>query len=218
MMLSCASRRSRRRPLLRSRRQAAMLRLLVHFIELAESAARVRCRAGADRRTRRDAAPTRMGEDVPERRARAARRTRAPGRGSVRDPGGPEHAGKAEASPMRPRVSVHDAATRLEGPLLFMRRTLEVGLNEAVIVTGRDGAQRLGRIATIDDGTRHDRDARSDGRTRPCRHGRPLPRRTDRLRSRARSARACFQRHRPGHRRRPAAVGRKSAPHRRHVR
>ena len=37
---------------------------------------------------------------------------------------------------MRPRVSVHDAAMRLEGPLLFMRRTLEVGLNEAVIVTG----------------------------------------------------------------------------------
>ena len=52
---------------------------------------------------------------------------------------------------MRPRVSVHDAAMRLEGPLLFMRRTLEVGLNEAVIVTGRDGAARLGRIATIDD-------------------------------------------------------------------
>jgi V/A-type H+-transporting ATPase subunit B len=40
---------------------------------------------------------------------------------------------------------------RLDGPLLFMRRTLEVGLNEAVIVTGRDGAARLGRIAAIDD-------------------------------------------------------------------
>ena len=51
---------------------------------------------------------------------------------------------------MRPRVTVHDAVTRLDGPLLFMRRTLDVGLNEAVIVTGRDGAQRLGRIAAID--------------------------------------------------------------------
>jgi len=51
---------------------------------------------------------------------------------------------------MRPRVTVHDAATRLEGPLLFMRRTLDVGLNEAVVVTGRDGAPRLGRIATLD--------------------------------------------------------------------
>jgi V/A-type H+-transporting ATPase subunit B len=52
---------------------------------------------------------------------------------------------------MQPRVTVHDAATRIEGPLLFMRRTLDVGLNEAVIVTGRDGAARLGRIAAIDE-------------------------------------------------------------------
>ncbi len=52
---------------------------------------------------------------------------------------------------MQPRVTVHDAALRLEGPLLFLRRTLEVGLNEAVVVTGRDGGPRLGRIAAIDD-------------------------------------------------------------------
>jgi V/A-type H+-transporting ATPase subunit B len=32
-----------------------------------------------------------------------------------------------------------------------MRRTLDVGLNEAVVVTGRDGTPRLGRIATIDE-------------------------------------------------------------------
>ena len=51
---------------------------------------------------------------------------------------------------MQPRVTVHDAAMRLEGPLLFMRRTLEVGLNEAVVVSGRDGAPRLGRVAAID--------------------------------------------------------------------
>jgi V/A-type H+-transporting ATPase subunit B len=53
---------------------------------------------------------------------------------------------------MQPRVTVHDAALRLEGPLLFMRRTLDVGLNEAVVVCGgRDGAPRLGRIAAIDE-------------------------------------------------------------------
>lgn len=52
---------------------------------------------------------------------------------------------------MQPRITVHEAATRLEGPLLFMRRTLEVGLNEAVLVTGRDGAPRLGRVAAIDE-------------------------------------------------------------------
>jgi V/A-type H+-transporting ATPase subunit B len=52
---------------------------------------------------------------------------------------------------MQPRVTVHDAALRLEGPLLFMRRTLDVGLNEAVVASGRDGAPRLGRIAAIDE-------------------------------------------------------------------
>jgi V/A-type H+/Na+-transporting ATPase subunit B len=52
---------------------------------------------------------------------------------------------------MQPRVSVHDAALRLEGPLLFLRRTLDVGLNEAVAVSGVDRVRRLGRIAAIDD-------------------------------------------------------------------
>jgi V/A-type H+-transporting ATPase subunit B len=52
---------------------------------------------------------------------------------------------------MLPTVTVHDAATRLEGPLLFIRRTLDVGLNEAVIVTGRAGVPRLGRVAAIDE-------------------------------------------------------------------
>ncbi len=54
---------------------------------------------------------------------------------------------------MQPRVSVHDAALRLEGPLLFLRRTLDVGLNEAVTVSGRGGVPRLGRIAAIDEDT-----------------------------------------------------------------
>jgi V/A-type H+-transporting ATPase subunit B len=48
------------------------------------------------------------------------------------------------------RLTVEGAATRLEGPLLFLRRTLEVGLYDAVEVRGRDGAARLGRVAAID--------------------------------------------------------------------
>lgn len=52
---------------------------------------------------------------------------------------------------MQPRLTVEKAATRLEGPLLFLRRTLEVGLNEAVEVRGADGRRRLGRIATVDE-------------------------------------------------------------------
>jgi V/A-type H+/Na+-transporting ATPase subunit B len=52
---------------------------------------------------------------------------------------------------MQPRVMVRDAAARLEGPLLFVRRTLEVGLNEAVLVSAGTGPARLGRIAAIDE-------------------------------------------------------------------
>ena len=46
--------------------------------------------------------------------------------------------------------AVEGAATRLEGPLLFLRRTLEVGLQDAVEVRGHDGSARLGRVAAID--------------------------------------------------------------------
>jgi V/A-type H+/Na+-transporting ATPase subunit B len=51
---------------------------------------------------------------------------------------------------VQPRVTVHRAASRLEGPLLFLRRTVEVGLNEAVEVRGADARRRLGRIAAVD--------------------------------------------------------------------
>ena len=48
-------------------------------------------------------------------------------------------------------LTVEGAATRLEGPLLFLRRTLDVGLHDAVEVRGSDGRSRLGRIAAIDE-------------------------------------------------------------------
>jgi len=48
------------------------------------------------------------------------------------------------------RLTVEGAATRLEGPLLFLKRTLDVGLLDAVEVRGTDGRPRLGRVAAID--------------------------------------------------------------------
>jgi V/A-type H+-transporting ATPase subunit B len=48
-------------------------------------------------------------------------------------------------------VSAVHAVTRIEGPLLFAQRRVEVGLNEAVEVSGADGRPRLGRIAALDD-------------------------------------------------------------------
>ena len=52
---------------------------------------------------------------------------------------------------MLSRIIVEGAVTKLDGPLLFLQRTVEVGLNEAVEVTGADGRARLGRVATLDE-------------------------------------------------------------------
>ncbi|HEY5720554.1 MAG TPA: V-type ATP synthase subunit B [Gammaproteobacteria bacterium] len=42
---------------------------------------------------------------------------------------------------------------QIDGPLLFLRRNLDVGLNDAVEVVGVDGRGRLGRVATLDEET-----------------------------------------------------------------
>jgi len=49
-------------------------------------------------------------------------------------------------------LAAEGAAARLEGPLLFLRRTLDVGLGDAVQVIARDGAARRGRVAALDEG------------------------------------------------------------------
>ena len=52
---------------------------------------------------------------------------------------------------MQPELSVHGQATAIDGPLLFLKRNVDVGLNEAVEVVDETGATRLGRVAAIDD-------------------------------------------------------------------
>jgi V/A-type H+-transporting ATPase subunit B len=52
---------------------------------------------------------------------------------------------------MEAELTLSGAAERLEGPLLFLRREVRAGLNEAVEVVGGDGRARLGRIAALDD-------------------------------------------------------------------
>ena len=51
---------------------------------------------------------------------------------------------------MRADVYATGTATRIEGPLLFIRRTVNAGLNEAVEVEDTGGRVRLGRIAALD--------------------------------------------------------------------
>ncbi|HKJ70534.1 MAG TPA: V-type ATP synthase subunit B [Gammaproteobacteria bacterium] len=51
---------------------------------------------------------------------------------------------------MRAEVTLRGAASRLDGPLLYLRRDVEVGLNQAVEVIGADGEPRLGRVAAVD--------------------------------------------------------------------
>jgi V/A-type H+-transporting ATPase subunit B len=54
---------------------------------------------------------------------------------------------------MRADVYALDAAVRLEGPLLFLKRTIRCGLNEAVEIEDDAGRIRLGRIAALDHDT-----------------------------------------------------------------
>jgi V/A-type H+-transporting ATPase subunit B len=51
---------------------------------------------------------------------------------------------------MYARLTGEDIANRVDGPLLFLQRTVDVGLNEAVEVEDASGAVRLGRIAALD--------------------------------------------------------------------
>jgi len=50
---------------------------------------------------------------------------------------------------MRADVTASGTATRIEGPLVFLKRTLDVGLNTAVRVRGADGRDRIGRVAAV---------------------------------------------------------------------
>ena len=50
---------------------------------------------------------------------------------------------------MRADVYADAVATRIEGPLLFLKRTVNVGLNEAVEVIDAQGSARLGRVAAL---------------------------------------------------------------------
>jgi V/A-type H+-transporting ATPase subunit B len=52
---------------------------------------------------------------------------------------------------MRADVILSAAARRLEGPLLFAERAVDVSLNEAVEVIGGDGRARVGRVAALDE-------------------------------------------------------------------
>lgn len=54
---------------------------------------------------------------------------------------------------MYARLIGEEIALRAEGPLLFLRRSVDVGLNEAVEVEGADGSVRLGRIAALEEGS-----------------------------------------------------------------
>jgi len=52
---------------------------------------------------------------------------------------------------MYARLIGDDIANRVDGPLLSLRRTVDVGLNEAVEVEDAGGGVRLGRIAALDE-------------------------------------------------------------------
>jgi V/A-type H+/Na+-transporting ATPase subunit B len=51
---------------------------------------------------------------------------------------------------MRPELSVQGTATAIEGPLLFLRRNIEAGLNEAVEILSAGKPAKLGRVVALD--------------------------------------------------------------------
>ena len=51
---------------------------------------------------------------------------------------------------MRADVYATAAVTRIEGPLVFLKRTVDAGLHDAVEVEDASGRRRLGRIAALD--------------------------------------------------------------------
>jgi len=52
---------------------------------------------------------------------------------------------------MRGELTLNGAVRRIEGPLLYVQRGAQVGLNEAVEIQGVTGEPRVGRIAALDD-------------------------------------------------------------------
>ncbi len=52
---------------------------------------------------------------------------------------------------MQADLVIEGAARRIEGPLLFLKRTVKVGLNAAVEVIGGDGRPRIGRVSALDE-------------------------------------------------------------------
>ena len=103
---------------------------------------------------------------------------------------------------MRPELSVFGTASAIEGPLLFLKRTIEASLNEAVEVVREGERPRLGRVAALDDEAMVVEVLEFDERARPRRHQGPLPRRTSACGARARPSRAHLQRRRATDRRR----------------
>jgi len=54
---------------------------------------------------------------------------------------------------MRVDLTATGTATSIEGPLMFLKHNVNVGLNEAVEVIGEDGVARLGRVAMLSEET-----------------------------------------------------------------
>ena len=54
---------------------------------------------------------------------------------------------------MRSELTTQGTATRIDGPLLFLKRNVEVTLGEAVDVLIGDEPPRTGRVTSLDDDT-----------------------------------------------------------------
>ena len=109
------------------------------------------------------------------------------------------------------RLTVERAATRLAGPLLFLRRTVDVGLGDAVEVLRRRRPRAARAHCCARRRARDDRGARIDVGSHAARHRGALRRRAAVVRPVGGYPGPRVQRRRPGDRRRTAG-GRAHAP------
>jgi hypothetical protein len=134
-------------------RQAVMMRLIGSFIDageelLEQGVAPERHRRGAD-------LPRPDAHGRGDTRGRLGALLRELDRGADGDAGAGDVTAvdwlkSLSSAAMYARLIGEDIANRVDGPLLFLRRTVDVGLNEAVEVEDAAGAVRLGRIAALD--------------------------------------------------------------------
>ena len=115
---------------------------------------------------------------------------------------------------MQVEVSLEKSVRRIEGPLLFLERKADLGLNSFVEVLDRHGRSLTGRVAALDDDSIVVEVLESTDGLGVYDTAHPHPERAAAVRGRTRHARSHLRQHRPPHRWRRPDRSRQAHAHR----